>query len=235
MKTETIKLIGGYKDKDGVVHSEVTFGKRLNVEDLINIDTNPQAQNPTMYQDFIRRQMMTSFGTIKMPIWVDVLLSLDSIDREDLNLAADRFLALSREERTGEFRENHEVKLMFGFDIDGAIYDVVQFGNRITGKDEVEADAVGNGVARLCFLIGRQISRISTNDGLSSIEGRVDLKSFNSVDSEDLNLLRVGVEIARQSFRFKGENVSGKQNGADDSVSNEGNRTERKRSSSDAN
>ncbi len=210
-----IQLIGGFTDKEDIVHDEVTFGKRLTARDLMDLDNDPQAANPTQYQDLIRRKMITKFGSLKMPVTLNALLALDSIDREDLGAAADKFLAISRGERTSEFRENNEVKLFFGFEIDGMIYDVVQFGNRTTGRDEVAADAVGNGIARVCFLIGQQISRISTSDGLASIDGKIDLKQFESLDAEDMNLLRIGAKMWRLSFRLRGKTISGERDGDD--------------------
>lgn len=235
MKTETIELIGGYTaiDKDTkkeVVHKKVTFGKRLTAKDLIDLENHPQAANPTQHQDLIRRQMITKFGTLIMPVTLNALLSLDSIDRDDLDSAADRFLVLSREDRTGGLRENHEVKLMFGFEIDGAFYDVVTFGNRITGKDEVEADSLGlAGLRRNCFLIGKQISRISTDGGAAEIKGQIDLEKFDSLDSEDLSLLGIGAEVARQFFRVKRNQVSTKPNSPSGVSGNEGNRDDGKR------
>lgn len=201
------------KTKKETFHSEVTFGKRLTVKDLIALDNDPQAQNPTQYQDLLRRKMITKFGTLTMPVPLNVLLGLDVIDREDLEAAGNEFLRSSRGECTAEIRENHEVKLYFGFEIDGTLYDVVQFGNRITGKDEAEADVFGNGNARLCFLIGRQISRLSTSDGLASIEGKVAIENFNSLDAEDFNLLRTGAEMWKLFFRYKGKTISGKRDG----------------------
>ncbi len=209
----TIELIQGFTDEKGVNHKSVTFGKRITAQDLMDLDNDPQAQNPTQYVDLIKRKMITAFGSLKMPVTLNALLSLDSIDRDDLTKASDKFLALSRGNRTSEFRNDHEVKLFFGFEIDGTFYDTVKFGNRITGKTEVEADALGNGIARSCFLIGRQISRISTGDGAASIDGVVDLQKFNSLDGEDMNLLRIGAEMWRISFRFRGKDVSGNGNG----------------------
>jgi hypothetical protein len=218
-----------------VTHTDVIFGQRLTAKDLMNLDSDPQAQNPTQYQDLIRRKMITKFGSMKMPVPLNALLALDTIDRDDLGTASDKFLQISRGDRTSEMRENHQVKLYFGFEIDGTIYDVVQFGNRTTGKDEVEADASNlQGISRACFLIGKQISRLSTADGLASIDGQVDLETFQSLDGEDLNLLRIGAEMWRISFRLKGKNVSRKRNGNDGTPSDAGNGNERKRDSKSA-
>jgi len=208
METHAIELIEGYtapdpKTKRDVTHTSVTFGRRLTVKDLIDLDSDPQGQNPTQYQDLIRRKMITKFGGLTMPVSLNVLLSLDSIDREDLKSAADNFLNISRGDRLTDFRENHELKLAFGFVIDGTEYTVIKFGNRITGKDEVEADGYGNGAARRCFLIGRQIVQITTEDGSASIEGQVELETFFTLDAESINLLWVGAELFRQSFRLK--------------------------------
>ncbi len=237
MKTETIELIGGYTDKDGKTHKTVTFGKRLTAKDLMNVDTNPQARIETQYQDLIRRQMITKFGTLKMPVGLNALSSLNSIDRDDLESAADRFLANSREGREGEFREINLIKLMFGFEIGETFYDVVEFGNQLIGLDEIEADVKGlRGVARDCFMVGRQISKLSTDDGTAaSITGKVDLDKFDSLDAEDLSLLKVGGELYRQSFRLKRESVSGKPDSESGDNSDKGVTNDDKRSVESAN
>lgn len=216
--THSIELIGGYTDKDKNIHKKVTFGNRLTVGDLILLDNDPQGKNPTQYQELIRRKMITEFGTLKMPVPLNVLLSLDSIDCDDLEAAGDQFLVISRCGRTGEYLDGFALKLPLGFVIDGTEYTNVQFGNRITGKDRVEADAYGAGVAHRAFLIGKQISKISTEDDLACIDGQVKLDMFKTLDAESLNMLWAGAEIFRQSFRFKRKVVSGKsdsENGVD--------------------
>ena len=221
------ELFEGYTDKNGV-HKVVEYGKRLTVKDLIALDNDPQARNMTQYQDLVRRKMMTKFGTITLPVPLNVLLGLNALDREDLQLGADEFAVLSRGERTTEFRENNVVKLRFGFEIDGTFYDVIQFGSLTTGRDEVEADSLGlTGVARDSFLIGRQISKISTDDGLASVEGTVDLETFTSLDSEDYNLLRMGATLWRLSFRLKRKELQRERNGESGVSSDEGNPDER--------
>src|SRR4051812_48124640 len=117
-----IELLEGYTDNKGVRHFSVEFGKRLTVKDLIALDNDPQAKNPTQYQDLIRRKMVTKFGTIKGAVPLNVLLGLNSIDREDLEKGADKFIELSRGEKTGEYLENNAVKLRFGFELDGTFY-----------------------------------------------------------------------------------------------------------------
>ncbi len=231
MKTETIELIGGYtavdpKTKKETIHREVVFGKRLTAQDLMNIDVNPQAIIDTNYQDLMRRQMITKFGTLKMPVVLTALSSLDSIDRDDLESAADRFLVATRDERTSEIRENNAVKLMFGFEINETNYNVVEFGNRITGLDFIEADTLSlRGIARDCFLIGKQISKLSNDNGSAFINGQVGLDKFNSLDGEDLHLLKVGAELFRQMFRYKREAVQEQRDGSNDSDISAGNET----------
>lgn len=223
-----IELLEGYTDTKGVRHTLVEFGKRLTVKDLIALDNDPQGKNPTQYQDLVRRKMMTKFGTIKGAVPLNVLLGLNAIDREDLQSGADKFNELSCGERTSEYLENNTVKLRFGFEMEGTFYDVVQFGNLTTGRDEVEADSLNlQGVSRLCFLLGRQISKISTEDGLASIDGQIDLETFASLDAGDLNLLRMGGEFWRLSFRLKRANLQGKRNGEDSVHSNEADEHER--------
>lgn len=219
--TKTIELLDGIttvdkETKEEIRHTKVTFGNRLTGADYFNLDNDPQAKNPTQYEMLIRRKMITSFGTLRMPVALNLMLGMDSIDLDDLGRAADEFVVESRGERISQFRPDNEVKLRFGFEIDGTCYDIVKFGNRLTGRDEVEADNFGNGVMRLCYQIGRQICRISTDDGSAAIDGSVDISRFEKLDGEDINALRTGAELWRQSFRFKRKNISSERSGKDD-------------------
>ncbi len=220
----TIELPIGYTDKDGVVHRDVTFGKRPKISDLILIDMNPQAQNMTQYQQLVRRLMITKFGALTMPVALPVFLTLDTADDDFLSAESDKFLQDSRGDRQGEILDNNEARLMFGIEIDGVEYDIVKFGNRLTVGDNADADnlRLGNGVARLCFQIGKQISEIRHSETGLKLEGTLALDSFSNVDSEDFNVLRLACEFFRIPMRGTGKNVSRKsgKNGISDSEGN---------------
>lgn len=206
----TIELPIGYTDKDGAVHRDVTFGKRPKISDLILLDMNPQSQNMTQYQQLLRRLMITKFGTLKMPVVLPVFLTLDTADDDVLSAEADKFLQNSRGDRQGEILENNEARLMFGIEIDGVEYDIVKFGNRLTVGDNVEADnlKLGNGVARLCFQIGKQISEIRHSESGLKLDGSLSLDAFSNVDSEDFNVLRLACEFFRIPMHGTGKSVS---------------------------
>lgn len=212
--THTIELLGGYTDKEGNLHTKVTFGRRLTAGDLWTIEDDPETQLQTQHQMLISRRMMTEFGTIGIPT-LPMLLSLDRVDLRDMQRAEDYFARNSRENRTAEFLEGNKVRLYFGFQIGEVIYDIAEFGNRLTGNDEVEADRLGlTGVKRTCFELGRQISRLASSDHSLVLEGGVALEYFESVDMEDLGMLRLGGEMATQSFRFRGKAISEQRDGA---------------------
>lgn len=224
----SLTLLGGYTDRDGNLHREVVFGKRLTAGDMMNLDYDPQAQNPVHYVELTRRLMITKFGTLSMPPALPVMLALDTIDRDDLQAAQQKFLQGS-DNRTGEYRtDDNEVKLPFGFVVEGVEYNVVKFGNRLSVKDEAEAAEFPDGLKPTLFLIGKQISKISTEDGMLSIDGQVDLERFESLDAVSIGFLRVGAELFRQSFRLKREENAGKNE--NDIFHNEGDGNERKRS-----
>lgn len=224
-----IKLSIGYTGKDGVNHKDIVFGKRPKVADLILLDMNPQAQNMTQYQQLLRRLMITKFGDLKTPVMLPVFLALDTADDDLLAEGADKFLQNSRGERQSEILPNNEARLMFGFEIGGVVYDIVRFGNRLTIGDNAEADnlKLGNGVARLCFQIGKQVSELRNNETGLKIEGTVALDAFSSVDSEDFNVLRLACEFFRIPLGGTGENVSG-QSGKNSVADSERNRLDGK-------
>ncbi len=209
MAKHTITLAIGYKDKKGVTHNEIEFGKRLSVEDLINLDSDPQAQNRTQHTDALYRKMMTRFGKLKMLPSLEVFLDLDSIDRQDIAEGANEFLRITRPERELNISKDFEISLRFGFEVEGEALDRCTFGNRITGRDELEAERLGlsAGVAREAFLIGKQIASVSNDK--RAIEGAVSLDLMKTLDAEDMNFLRVGAALWRESFRIGREAISG--------------------------
>lgn len=200
--THQIELQFGHADADGVTHKTVVFGKRLTGADLMSLDHNPQAQSETQYDDLVRRSAMTKFGALRMPPALTVLLGLNKIDRTDLATAYETFVRESRGERTVQFGSN-TVRLYWGFLVDGVRYPIVEMGRLTTGTDEAEADALNlTGVSRLCFLIGRSITKISTEDEKpSTIEGPLSLAPFYTLDADDIHELQRGLWLAEISFR----------------------------------
>lgn len=212
--THEIELPFGYTDKKGVRHTKVVFGKRPSVGDLLLLDSNPTAQNIVQREQLVRRQMITRFGDLMMPVPLDVLAKLDTIDDDLLRRSANDFLIKSRDGRKAEY-EADAVKLMFGIEIDGVTYDTVEFGNRLTVGDNIEAGnrGLGDGVALVCFQIGQQISQLRSSETKFTLDGQLDSEKFSDMDSEDLNALLMGAELFRHKPREKGSDVPGDDGG----------------------
>ncbi len=91
-------------------------------------------------------------------------------DIEGLINAHEMFLAMGTNGRTWETLSDSEVRLAVGYELDGVTYNLVKMGNRLTGLDLVAADKEGfQELKRQCFLIGRQIASISTEDKTGEI------------------------------------------------------------------
>ncbi|HQU82867.1 MAG TPA: hypothetical protein PKY59_07070 [Pyrinomonadaceae bacterium] len=216
MTTHNIELIEGYTDKDGNIHKEVEIGKRLTVADVMLIERDPQAQNPVLYEDLIRRMMITRFGKLKMPLMLPVLLKLDTIDRDDLGFAINQFLQNTRPNDNGELLPDNSVRLMFGLTIESTTYNVFKFGNRLTGQDQADAHAQKlDGISKAAFELGKQICEISDFETGLTVKGSLTLEQISKLDGEDFSLLRVAGELYRQSFRYGRKRVSEQRDGAD--------------------
>ncbi|MGA9768282.1 MAG: hypothetical protein WBV94_04525 [Blastocatellia bacterium] len=201
----THQLDIGYKDSKNNVHRQVTFGARVNGEKLFAIDEDPQANSKTQYQLLLLRASITEFGTLTMPVTLAVLLALDSIDIDDLNEAFITFSNNHIGARKVEFLPENKVKLPLGYERNGLTYDVVEFGTRLTGMDDVEADHLNlTGARRLCFLAGKQVVRLSQSDGASILEGPLPLQICERLDVVDIYAIKAGSEFFRQSLRIKG-------------------------------
>jgi phage FluMu protein gp41 len=212
-----IELIFGYTDKDGNVHREVTIGKRPTVGDLLQIESDPRSASNTQHNDLVLRKAITSFGEVKTPVPLDILLALTSIDRDELRKGYRDFINRSRVEQVPDPPNGKSVTLLYGFRLPSSPDDVllnVEFGKMTTGRDEVEADAVAeDGLKRECFLLGRRITRLSTQQGTVSVEGPITVEQFEGLDIEDFTLLRIGARIAESSFRSERTSVSAERHG----------------------
>jgi phage FluMu protein gp41 len=233
MKSHSLELLYGFTDAEEVTHKKVIFGKRLTLGDVLILDADPQGQNPTQYNDLLLRSQITEFGTLKMPVTLMTLLSLNSIDREDLQRENAVFLQKSREGKTSEYLSASEVKLFFGFTVGEIVYDVVEFGNLTTGKDEVEADKLKlNGLAREAFLIGRQIKKVRSLDGKLELDAPIEVPT--SLDGEDYQILRTGATMCQSFQRIEREGIQRKRNVESNISADEGTKDERVGNSGDA-
>jgi hypothetical protein len=205
----TVELDIGHTDPAGKKHTRVTFGRRISGKQVFDIDANPQSQIPTQNSDLLMIASITEFGALKMPVSLLVLLKLDSLDREDLSDAFQRFLDDGLGDRKVEYPSVGVVKMAIGYESNGLAYDLVEFGTRLTGMDEVEADKLKlNGIKRVVFLCGRQISKLKQTDGTSELDGPIGLDIFEQLDLVDIGAIRTAAEVWRYSFRRPGARIS---------------------------
>jgi hypothetical protein len=205
-----ITLVGGYADGK-TTHKDVELGKRLLGADLFAIDENPLSNLPSNHEFLILSRAITKFGGLRLPVPLTVLLSLDSIDRDDLLEAYNQLEAEGAEGREAEILSDSKVRLADGVEIEEVRYDVVQFGNRIRGYDYAEADKQQLvGARKAFFLVGRQVSRLSQSDGEAALDGPLDLATLEKFYARDLYAMRSASELWRQSFRRPSKGVQGK-------------------------
>lgn len=210
-----IVLTGGYtqtqQDKKDVLHNHVTFDKRLDGASLFAMDENPASEIQTQAMLLTIAATITKFGTLPMPVPLEVLLKLNINDIQALRNAHNKFMAEGVGEREVEFPSDSEVKLAFGYTDNGVTYTHVKFGVRLTGYDLVAADDAGyrEGVMRReYFLIGRELKSISTDDGQYKLDGPFDLSLFEKLDGEDFVSMRIAATRWRGSFRSVPNTIS---------------------------
>ncbi|HEX8564144.1 MAG TPA: hypothetical protein VF648_00650 [Pyrinomonadaceae bacterium] len=209
--THKITLIGGYTDKEGVPHRDVTFGKRLKVKNLIDIEVSQAARIPAQREMMLVAASITAFGELKnLPVPLTILFGLDSIDIDDLIAGHDEFLQATRGDKKGEIVSETETRLDFGVEQGGVNYSLVTFGRRLSFKDKVEAQRKGiYGVANMLHEAVAQIEKITDEKTGMELVAPFETGLFENLDLEDFDTLFAGGELHRQSFRRKGETASG--------------------------
>ncbi|MGB7923449.1 MAG: hypothetical protein WCF57_09410 [Pyrinomonadaceae bacterium] len=209
-KPHTIELRTGYKDNSGIVHKSVTFGKPATGATAFAIDEDPQSSLFTQKELLTISKTITAFGSLTMPVPMSVLLDLDEIDTDDLIRGYQHFTSQITNGREPEFISESEVKLSIGFEKDGLLYPRVCFGRKVTGRDKVQADLNEYGdLKRTCFLIGRRIVSLKTEDGSSELQGAVDIDLFNTLYGGDILPLIVASERWRSTFRHPRKDIQG--------------------------
>lgn len=199
---KTVTLVFGYTDAEGASHKDVAIGKRLTGADLMRIGDLPEADSRTQNPLLLLQASVTKFGTLRTPVPMTVLLSLNSVDREDLSTAYNDFMRETGEGRQSEKLSESRVRLAFGLKVGETVYDVVEFGKLLTGYDELAGDEMGSG-ERACFLLGKQISCLERSEGGAALDGPVGPEAFRDADAEDIFLLQTCAEDWRNSFRKK--------------------------------
>jgi hypothetical protein len=184
-----IRLIFGYTGHDGNVHRDVIIGRRVTGADLFKISDQAESEKATQQQLMLIQSAITGFGSIMMPVPLNVLLSLKSVDRRRLAKANNDHLRLTGENRQTEKLSDSRCRLAFGFNLGGQVYDVVEFGNLLDGYAEMEADDLP-GWRQACFLLGKQITRLSQSSGPATKEGPLSVEAFETLDATDIFALQ---------------------------------------------
>ena len=198
--TKTVSLVFGYTDADKAEHKEVTIGRRVTGGDLMKIGDAPESAKQTQFALMLLQAAITKFGGLRMPVTLTVLLSLNRVDRDDLNDAYSEFVRETGEGHTSEKLSASRVKLAFGLKVGETVYDVVEFGKLLTGYDELAGDEM-EGWRRACFLLGKQIVKLEQSEGSATLDGPVDAGVFEGADASDIFLLEAFAEEWRGSFR----------------------------------
>ncbi len=199
-QTHTITLENGFTDAKGVTHKELTFGYRLTGLDLVEIDRSTDGQSNEVVKFWTYKTTLTAFGTLHQAAFLGALLSLEDVELDEVEAGLAAFL--TKAGAAPEFISETVVRLAFGIVREGVTYNTVTFGNPLRGVELVEADRLNlSGVRRNFYLVGAQVSRISTGDGEQSIDGPLDIEAFYPMDADDVFALRNGAEMWKAKRR----------------------------------
>jgi hypothetical protein len=184
-----VTLIEGYRDAQGTLHSEVEIGYVLRGADLFAIDEHPLGTTQAARDFLILSRAITKFGTMRLPVPMPVLAELDTVERDDLLTAYNELEADSRSGRRPAVLPDGRLRLVGGYEREGVIYDVAEFGHRLKGTDFIDADQRElGGTRRACHLAGLQIIKLG-----QAIDYRKDykryLETFSPAEARELERL----------------------------------------------
>lgn len=185
----------GYQDKEDseIIHREVVISRRPTAKDLLKIEDDLDSEDIQSSLE-IAAATISTFGTLTMPVSMTVLLELNEVDSNKLSDEFSAFLKDSQPKKKAKILEDSRVQLANGIDRDGAKYDVVEFGNLLSGHDRIKISNEAKSAKQFKVLkIAREVTKLSTADGSKSISGTLTLAEIELLDMSDFIFL-VGAE-----------------------------------------
>lgn len=217
--TKTIQLTFGYTSpQGGDPHKTVVFGRRVTGADLMGIGDRPESQKQLQFELMLIQTAITTFGTLSCPVPLTTLLTLNRVDRDDLSRAYAEYLKESAGGRASKKLSDSSLQLPFGLVAGGQTYDVVEFGHLLTGFEELEADDLDSW-RQACFLLGRQITKLSQSGGAAVLKGPVAPEAFEGADGSDVFAMQAFIPDWLDSFRRQARREVQADGGAGDRVS----------------
>lgn len=177
----------------------MTIGYALKARDVFAIRQAWQRGSDFLYNALVLQCAITRFGNLPLPVSMNVLLSLDSVDFELLAISYNEFSAqLGRP----EIISDSTIKLVFGVTVAGSLFDVVELGLSTNETHIEEAYRRGlDGIAGIAYIASRQIKQLRQSDGGRSLDGPLDFDALLEMDSIDLFALTSASSIWKSSTR----------------------------------
>lgn len=195
-----ITLENGYTDTKGVTHNEIIFGHRVNGNDLVEIEGRTDGLSADVSNCWLIGKALLQFGTLQRPNFIDALLSLDSLELEEVEQGHDEFLR--RTSSPPLFISEDTVRLGCGFTLDGERYNTLTVGRLLTGYDLMRADRMRlTGVMRNFYLLGLQVMKISQSDGEKFLDEPLPVEAFYAMDVNDIGAIRQTAELFKAKRR----------------------------------
>jgi hypothetical protein len=194
----------GYQDKQDkdVIHKEVVISRRPTGADFLKAADEGRGSKTQINLSVIA-STISVFGSLPaMPAPLTVLMSLCSIDREQLSREYNLYAITTQPEQEIKSLATNRLQLAFGIERDGVKYHIVEFGNLLDGYEESEAEEEAQNDTHLKALkIAREIVKLSTLDGSQSISGSLTLSEIESMDGNDFLALWEAESQWLDSFR----------------------------------
>lgn len=179
IKSFELELLEGFADEKGTKHTKVEIGNLTKAGEYFLFESIWEDFSETALNAFLLSRAITKFGTLKTPVSESFLLNLLSTDLEDLGNALNEFTA---QNGTPQLYAQNTIKLIYGIEKDGVVYDLVEFGAHTKGFDEVQKERLNlSGNRGMAFLAGKEIVKLYQSEGEKSLNTGLDLEAFSQM------------------------------------------------------
>lgn len=201
-----LNLVEGFTDQKGKLHSEIEIGNLVKAEQLFTADALYGDENKKITSYHVMRFSISKFGSLDCPVALETILSLDTLDLDNLTDAVDTFTA----QNGGNFMsfvDNKTYKLAHPIKKNGINFNLIEFGRLENGYDIANAHNCSGNFQFNAFTAGRRVKTLKQTNGKKVLDTQLDLNDIGQFWVYDaMNLIQLSVNWIEQIRKQRTQN-----------------------------